>query len=213
MQSFWVTFLTVASLHFVTVITPGPDFAVVTKNALSYPRREAIFTVMGIAFGISVHSAYCILGLAWVITKSLLLFNLIKYLGAGYLIYLGIKIWLPQKNLAENKTNQSQNSEPSLHISGWQAFKEGLLCNLLNPKATLFILGLYTLAIKPSTPDWERIFYGVWMVTVTFLWFAFVAILMTNPKVRVKIWRIQPIMVKMMGIMLIVFGLNLALWG
>ncbi len=209
MHSFLFTFFTVASLHFLAVVTPGPDFAVVTKNALAYPRRTAIMTSLGIALGIAVHSTYCILGLAIVIAKSLIVFNIIKYLGAAYLLYLGIKIWLPHKQqVAEGKA-----SHVAANISQWQAFKEGLFCNLLNPKATLFTLGMYTLAIKPGTPWWERTFYGVWMVLVTFLWFSLVSVIITNPHVREKIWRIQPIAIKVMGVMLIIFAINLALFN
>lgn len=209
MHSFLFTFFTVASLHFLAVVTPGPDFAVVTKNALAYPRREAIITSLGIALGIAVHSTYCILGLAIVIAKSLIIFDIIKYLGAAYLLYLGIKIWLPHKpQVTESKAGHMAPS-----ISQWQAFKEGLLCNLLNPKATLFTLGMYTLAIKPGTPWWERTFYGVWMVLVTFLWFSLVSVIITNPHVREKIWRIQPIAIKVMGVLLIIFAINLALFN
>ena len=211
MQSFLFTFFTVASLHFLAVITPGPDFAVVTKNALAYSRREAIITSLGIASGIAVHSTYCILGLAIVIAKSLVIFNIIKYLGAAYLLYLGVKIWLPHKSPAAAVESDEKSLTPQ--ISRWQSFKEGLFCNLLNPKATLFTLGMYTLAIKPGTPWWERTFYGVWMVVVTFLWFSFVSIIITNPHVRDKIWRIQPIALKVMGVLLIVFAINLVLYS
>lgn len=211
MHSFLTTFLTVASLNFLAIITPGPDFAVVTKNALAYPRHTAILTALGIALGIAVHSTYCILGLAILITQSLWLFNLIKYAGAAYLIYLGVKIWWPTKKapasdaLADGMINTFQ-------ITDWQAIKQGLLCNLLNPKATLFTLGLFTLAVNSTTPWWERTFYGLWMTLVTFFWFAFLATVITNPTINRKIWYIQPMLIKIMGGLLIVFGLNLILY-
>lgn len=209
MINFLYTFFTIASLHFLGLVTPGPDFALVTNNALLYPRREAIFTALGIAVGISVHVTYCILGLALVIASSHVIFNIIKYLGAAYLIYLGIKIWLPHKN---QSIEAKEGAKPSPTLSAWKAFKEGLLCNLLNPKATLFILGLFTLVIKPTTPWWERTFYGGWMVLSTFLWFAFISYAMTHPQVRAKVLHIQPIALKVMGVLLVLFGLELALW-
>jgi RhtB (resistance to homoserine/threonine) family protein len=211
MHLFLITFFTIASLHFLAVITPGPDFAIVTKNALVYPRRVALFTAWGIASGIAIHSTYCIFGLAWVIADSPTLFNTVKYLGAAYLIYLGVKIWWPHKQQPQTSADGAIALAPS--ISVWQGFKEGFLCNLLNPKATLFMLGLFTLAIKPLTPWWERAFYGIWIVLVTLLWFLFVATIITNPHVRAKIWRLQPMAVKVMGVLFIIFGLNLALWG
>jgi len=209
MHEFLYTFLTVASLHLMAVMTPGPDFAVVTKNALVYPRRLALYTSLGIALGIAVHCTYCVLGLAIVISKSIIMFNIIKYLGAAYLVYLGVKIWLPHKKLIASSTTDTKISPT---ISTWQALKEGFLCNLLNPKATLFTLGLFTLAIRPDMAWWEKSFFGIWMVVITFLWFAFISTVITNPSVRAKILRAQPIITKIMGVFLIIFGIELAIY-
>lgn len=81
------SFLLIGSLNFLAVISPGPDFAMVVKTALTQPRKPAVFTALGIALGIFVHVSYCVLGLAIIITQSILLFSLVKYLGAAYFIY------------------------------------------------------------------------------------------------------------------------------
>ncbi|HVV68680.1 MAG TPA: LysE family transporter [Gammaproteobacteria bacterium] len=210
MQDFLLTFLGIASLHFLAVTSPGPDFILATKNALLYPKRQAILTALGISLGIVIHVTYCILGFAVIIAKSIVLFTIIKLLGACYLIYIGIKACLA-KDGSTNST--AQHTTVTSPISGWQALKQGFLCNLLNPKATLFFLGLFTLAIKPTTPAWMRIFYGAWMVGVTFLWFTFISLLIANPHVRSRILRIQPIVTKVMGVLLVFFGLDLALFS
>lgn len=211
MQNFLLTFLSIASLHFLAMASPGPDFILATKNALLYPKRQAILTALGISLGIVIHVSYCILGFAIIIAKSIVLFTVIKLLGACYLIYIGIKACLAKDGTTDATVQNASASCAS--ISGWQALKQGFLCNLLNPKATLFFLGLFTLAIKPTTPVWARIFYGAWMVGVTFLWFTFISLLIANPHIRSRILRIQPIVTKVMGVLLVLFGLDLALFS
>lgn len=199
-------FLTMALIHFLSVVSPGPDFAFVVKNSLQYDRRSAFYTALGIGLGIGVHVSYCLLGLAIIIVKSIFVFNIIKFLGATYLIYIGVKA-LFAKNNSDKKTIVLE--KPAASISAWQAIKQGFLCNVLNPKASLFILGLFTLVIKPTTPMSIQLFYGIWMMLVTFLWFAFLAGVITHPYIRAKIFRIQPIVSRCMGAFLVLFGLKL----
>lgn len=85
---------TVTLVHLLAVMSPGPDFIMVMKNALTYSRKAGIWTAIGIATGISVHVFYSLAGLAFIIAQSILLFNTFKLLGAAYLIYLGIKSFL-----------------------------------------------------------------------------------------------------------------------
>lgn len=209
MTNFISTFLIIASMHFLAMASPGPDFVLVTRNALLYPRKIAIFTALGIALGIVVHVTYCLLGLAVIILHSPFFFTALKYLGSAYLIYLGIKALLPEK---KGISNSSRKNVPASAVSARQALWQGFLCNALNPKAALFFLGLFTLAIKPTTLWWQQIFYASWMVTATFLWFSLLSVLITNPRIRAKLMRIQPGITKIMGILLIVFGVELALW-
>src|SRR3990167_10850400 len=84
-------FFTTTLVILFAVISPGPDFAIVTRNALRHSQNTGIMTALGIATGTLIHVSYCILGLAIIISKSLLIFNIIKYIGASYLIYLGVK--------------------------------------------------------------------------------------------------------------------------
>ena len=69
---------------------PGPDFVIVTKNTLLHSRHSGFYASLGIGCAILVHVTYCALGIAFIISKSVLWFDIIKYTGACYLIYLGI---------------------------------------------------------------------------------------------------------------------------
>ena len=200
------SFLIIGTLHFLAVISPGPDFAMVVKTALTQPRKPAVFTALGIALGIFVHVTYCILGLAIIITKSLLLFSIIKYCGAAYFIYLGI-----QGLRAKAPHTQQIHTGKTAPIKAPTALKRGFLCNVLNPKATLFFLGLFTLVVKPTTPLYIQALYGVEMAAITFIWFSSLAIIITHNKVKAKIAHFQYFITKLMGVLLLLFGVELAL--
>lgn len=207
MEAFWLTFFSIAAIHFLSVVAPGPDFVLVTGNALIYPKRIAVYTAFGIALGILVHVTYCMLGLAVVIANSLLIFSVIKFLGAAYLFYLGVKALLTKSSGSLDADKKNNRKPASLKAS--VAIKQGFLCNALNPKATVFFLGVFSLVIKSDTPFWQQAFYGVWMCFATFAWFAFLAHIITHPHSRAVVVRIQPFAIKAMGVLLILFGIAL----
>lgn len=205
-QSILFSFFIVASIHFLAVVSPGPDFAIIVKTALSQSRRESIITAFGIACGILIHITYCLLGLAIVITHSVFLFSIIKYMGAAYMIYIGIQCLLAKKT-----STSIQTTAPKSHrINSWKAFRTGFICNVLNPKVTLFFLGLFTLVVNPATPMWVQILYGVEMFLATFAWFSFLSIMITHKNVKNKMSSIQYYLTKLMGILLLIFGFEIA---
>lgn len=79
------------SISFVAMISPGPDFLIVLRNALGLGRKHGIATALGIGSGLSIHMAYCIMGIGLIISQSIMLFSAIKYIGAAYLLWLGYK--------------------------------------------------------------------------------------------------------------------------
>lgn len=196
---------TVTLIHLLAVISPGPDFIVAVKNSLSYSRKTGIWTAVGFGLGISVHLLYCVAGLAILISQSILLFTVIKFLGAGYLIYIGWKSFF-------SKASSIENIEVQVHtdISPFAAIKSGFLTNVLNPKATLFFLSLFTLVIGPTTPPAIVATMSLIMVLNTILWFSFVALLMTQKRMRSAFSRFQGIFNKVFGGLLIAIGLKIA---
>ncbi len=198
-------FLTVALAHLLAVISPGPDFVMITRNSLIYSRRTGIYTAVGLALGILVHITYSLAGIGFIIAKSLLLFNIIKFLGAAYLIYIGYKSLTAKSSKLDVSV---QNIKKDL--SRLVAVKIGFLTNVTNPKATLFFLSLFTLVITPSTPIFIKILLGAEMSIVTFLWFAFVTYLTSHHLVKNKIGGVQHFAEKFIGIVLIALGIKVA---
>lgn len=198
---------TVTLVHLLAVMSPGPDCIMVMKNALTYSRKAGVWTAVGIAAGISVHVFYSLAGLALIIAQSILLFNTFKLLGAAYLIYLGIKSFLSKSSQLE--LDRTRESRPDL--TRLQAVKIGFLTNVLNPKATLFFLSLFTLVISPDTSAPVLGLVSVIMIANTALWFMLLSVIITHHRIRVVFERFQNVFNKTFGGILIAFGIKVAL--
>lgn len=200
--------LTVAVVHFLAVISPGPDFITGNHNSLIYSRKTGIYSAIGLGLGILLHVTYSLVGIGLLIAKSILLFNAIKYLGVAYLVYIGYKS-LTSKSSKFNL----QNSEHKHDISRLAAIRIGFITNATNPKVTLFFLSLFTLVIKPNTPFAIKLFMGIEMSVVTSLWFILVAYLISHHLLKKQVNKIQNFSEKFIGIVLIGLGIKVALSG
>lgn len=199
-------FLTVAFIHLLAVASPGPDFAVVIRQSVGYGRVTAIQTSVGIGCGILIHVFYSLLGIGVIISQSITAFTVMKYIGAIYLFYIGIRaIQTKPLNLSFNE------KEDCTLPSAWKAFLTGFFTNGLNPKATLFFLSLFTVIIDHSTPLKIQAFYGLYMAFATMLWFSFVSLIFGHEKVRKLFRKAGHWFERVMGFTLIVLGLKLAL--
>lgn len=196
---------TVTLIHILAVMSPGPDFIMAVRNSLAYSRKTGIWTAVGIGLGIMVHIAYCLAGIAIIISKSILFFNLIKLLGAGYLIYIGIKSILSKSSHIEIGEHHKRAD-----ISPWKAIRIGFLTNVLNPKATIFFLSLFTLVISPDTPGAVLGILSVIMVSTTMAWFSLVAVMLTHQKIRGVYERFQGVFSKTFGALLVGLGIKIA---
>jgi RhtB (resistance to homoserine/threonine) family protein len=198
--------LVVALAHLLAVMSPGPDFFLTMRNSLAYSRRTGIYTAAGIALGLIVHIAYSLLGIGFIISKSIILFTAIKFLGAGYLIYIGYKC-IRSKSAVQKTEELVQQTD----IVPLKALKMGFLTNVLNPKATLFFLALFTQVISGTTPVGIQLIYGIEMVLMTFVWFTLVAALLSHTVIRSRFTKIQSKAEKVFGVILIALGIKVAL--
>ena len=173
--------LSLGGLMMISLISPGPDFAVVVRNSLIYSRKTALLTALGIALGILVHVSYTLFGLGVIIRESAWLFLAVKYLGAGYLLYIGYK------GLRAKKTAfGGDKMEQACDISGFSALWSGFLTNALNPKCMLFFVSLFSIVIAPHTPLFIMLIYGLVIFVETLVWFSFVAFCLSGKQTREK---------------------------
>ncbi|MFO0780674.1 MAG: LysE family transporter [Candidatus Gracilibacteria bacterium] len=202
---------TICGLHTLAVISPGPDFLLALKNSLTYSRRTGIYTAIGFALGIATHLIYCITGLAFLISKSILLFNILKYIGAGYLMYIGIKSIMSKPNQPSITGGTFHGHTKKSDITPFKAIKSGYLTNLLNPKATLFMLSIFTLVIKPETPAFVLIGASAYMIAFTAIWFSLVAVFFSHLKIQNTYHKFESVINKTFGGLLMLLGIKLAL--
>lgn len=198
-------FLMVALVHLLAVISPGPDFILITRNSIVHSRKTGIYSAIGLGFGILVHVAYSLAGIAILIASSVVLFSAMKFIGAAYLIYIGYK------SLKSKYANPEDiHLEKSKDLTKFEALKMGFITNVTNPKATLFFLSLFTLVINPNTPFLIKAFYGIEMGIVTALWFILVAAVFSASIIKSKVAKFQHVIEKLMGGILILLGIKLA---
>jgi len=203
-------FLLVAGIHLLAVMSPGPDFAMVLRNSVVYSRRTGVMAAMGLGMGILLHVTYSLLGIGLIISRSILLFNTIKLLGAGYLIFIGFKsLFAKPESKTENDDISTQHEAKDL--PRLQAIRMGFLTNALNPKATLFFLALFTQVISPHTALGIKVIYGAEMSLATFAWFSFVAVVLTHKSINKAFSTIKPKLEKVFGVILVALGLKVAL--
>lgn len=120
------------------VLTPGIDTVFVLNRTLQNGRIAGVLSALGVATGVLVHTLFATLGLASILAKSATAFMLIKYLGAMYLIYLGIMAIKNSLNAKNYQLNSQDNPK-----SAKNAYLMGLLTNVLNPKVALFFLAFF----------------------------------------------------------------------
>ena len=197
---------TVALLNLLGAMSPGPDFVMTVRNTLCYSRRSGIFTGLGISAALMIHLFYCAAGIGLLISKSILLFTLIKILGAGYLIYMGIASILAKGSKLDLVAEKSRTD-----LTRLQAFKMGFLTNVLNPKVTLFFLGLFTFVIANSTPVYIILIISAIVIATAFCWFSVVSISLSQPKIQQAFLKYERTINYTLGGFLMLLGIKIAL--
>lgn len=173
--------LTLTAIHFIATASPGPEFMLISKEALTNGRRAGFITLAGTLAGLSIHILYSAFGLATLIAQSQTALLAIQLLGGSYLIYLGIK------GLRSQPTHVSKETDTvTSNGSDAQRFKAGFICDLLKPKAPIYYVALFTFVLSPDMPATELAIYGVWIIAIHLLWFTLVVLLLSAPAINRK---------------------------
>jgi len=197
---------TVALLNLLAAMSPGPDFVMTVRNSLCYSRRAGIFTSLGISMALGIHLLYCAAGVGFLISKSIVLFSIIKFLGAGYLIYMGIGSIITKGSKIDVNAERSKAD-----LTRLQAFRMGFLTNVLNPKATLFFLSLFTFVIGSSTPVYIVLTISAVIIITAFTWFSIVSIFLAQPNIQRIFLKYEKGINFTLGGFLILLGVKIAL--
>ncbi len=200
-----LSFGTFGLIALLAAISPGPDFLIVSKNSIGYSRKVGVVTALGVGSAIMVHVGYTVIGVGLIISKSVLLFSIIKSLGALYLCYLGLTLLFSKHQALTIEDTKAQGTKTLR-----EAFREGFLTNVLNPKATVFFVSVFSQIVPPSLPIAVQSLYGVEAAVIVSTWFAILAILLTLPKIKASLGKFQSKMLTVMGAALLLLGARLA---
>ena len=202
----WFEFAALMLAFGINAVIPGADFAMVLRQSIAQGRRAALFTSAGIATSILVHGSYTLLGIGVIVSQSLLAFNIIKWIGAAYLVWLAISALrspAPQPP-AEDDLAAAKRGD-------FAAFALGFLTNLLNPKAVLFFLALFTTLVSAHTGGDIKVLYVLCMSLMLFAWFALVSVFFTTPSVRQGFFRFGRWFNRVTGITFLVLAVRVAI--
>lgn len=194
--------IAIAIITLLAVISPGADFALVSRNSYLYGRKQGIYTAYGIACAVWIHISYSVLGLSFLKHYIPNLLHIIQYIGALYLMYIGYKTF-----------TQQQISDHATHtlLHPRQAFIQGFLGNSLNPKTTLFVMSIFAQLLQGNHALMHLIGYAMFISASHLLWFLLISLFCSAPVIRNKILSKQVSINRVIGTVLATLGFCLLL--
>ncbi|GLT18977.1 threonine transporter [Vibrio zhanjiangensis] len=179
--------ITLASVHFVALMSPGPDVALVVQNAARYGRQTGLYIALGLSAGILLHSILSLTGMSYLVHQHPNLFSTLQLVGGSYLTYLG---YCALKGCwqAKNGTGSEPNQENNVLLNNKrQAFSRGLSTNILNPKALVFFISLMS-SLVPA--DMSLIGKGIALIMLwglSLVWFSLLAWVLSTQRMQSKV--------------------------
>lgn len=200
-------FLTVALVHFIALMSPGPDFFFISQTAASRSRNEAMLGVLGISLGVMVWAAIALLGLHLLLQQMAWLHRIITVGGGVYLCWMGWQMLRSARRKAQSDV-VAEEAAVALPQRG-KTFLRGLLTNLANPKALIYFGSVFSLFVGDGVGTGAR--WGLFaLISVeTLVWFSLVALVFALPAIRRGYQRLAKWVDGVAGLLFTGFGLHL----
>lgn len=201
------TLIAFAGIVFMLAVIPGPNALLILYTSLAQGKRLAFVNILGVGVGFLIHAFISAQGLSLLLSQSALAFSIFKWLGVGYLLWLGVSnikngLKQSQLNLEANKSSMSSSLSSS--------FVKGLLTNLLNPKIVLFYLSIFPQFISPEHILEQSMILGLVQALVVASWFLMVILFATKLKVLLTRPKTAKWLNYVSGGLFVSFGLSLA---
>lgn len=194
------------------IILPGPDTAIATKNTLTVSRKGGIQTILGSCCGLLIHTFAAVIGLSAIIVKSAYVFAILKYIGAVYLCYLGVKTLWTLRTIRSQSPIINDETQIDHKYAHQSCFKQGFLTNITNPKVAVFFLTFLPQFVDATNATFVPfLIMGLVYTAITALWFVFYVYLLDKISVFMKRPTTKAIIEGLTGTILIGFGIKLAL--
>ncbi|MDN3640523.1 LysE family translocator [Simiduia curdlanivorans] len=173
------SWLSVAGICALGAMSPGPSLAVVMNNTVNHGRKAGILTAVGHGLGVTAYAAATALGLAVVIAQSALIFDVIRYLGAAFLLFIAYKTWVSTQQVKQ-QSEPSADQDKAIKTPG---FISGLMIAALNPKMAIFFLALFSQFVQLDAGLGDKLILALTAGTIDTLWYLLVAWGLATPKV------------------------------
>jgi threonine/homoserine/homoserine lactone efflux protein len=186
-------------------LLPGNDTIYILSRTIGQGKKAGLFSVFGIATGSLIHTTLAAFGLSLIIVKSILLFNILRFAGAAYLIYLGIRMLLLK--------NQKFNTVSVKNKPGYVIYYQAVITNVLNPKVALFFISFLPQFIDPgySKPYISFLLLGLTFTATGTLWCIILTLFATAISVSLKKnTSLAGIIDKVCGLTLVGLGIKIA---
>ena len=188
-------------------VTPGPDMAVVTKNALAHGHRGVVLTTTGIAFALSIWVTGTAVGLSALLRTSGELLFVLKLVGAVYLAYLGVRTLLESRHRPADLLANAPPPAPAHAI-----FRQGFLSAISNPKLGVFFVTFLPQFVASGQAVLPRLFeLGLIFALIGWTWMVAYGLLITRVRDFITAPRVRQWMQRVTGVVLLGFGARLAL--
>lgn len=192
-------------MSFLLIILPGPDSSLVIQNSIMYGQKAGFKTVMGSVSGLLIHTSAAVLGLSALLMQSATLFTILKYIGAAYLIYIGFSALRTLKNPPTEEEIVVKGKAKSF-------FLQGFITCASNPKVAVFFLTFLPQFVQPNYNHMLQFaVMGIIYAVMTIIWFLLYVYLIDVFSKWLKRPTVQKSIQGCTGIVLLLFGLRLAL--
>ena len=188
------------------IISPGPDFVYVVTRGMSEGNKAGFLSALGISIGLLIHTLFAAFGLSAIIQTSMIAFLIIKYVGAGYLAFIGLRVIFNNKNL--------KNDESKLDSGQRNVFTQGIITNVFNPKAIVSFMAFLPqfVDLKIANPIWQFTSLGLILSLMAVTWFGVIGYFAGSfGSIIRKSQIIQNWIKYLSGSIMIMLGLRLAL--
>jgi len=159
------------------LLIPGPSVLYIITRSVAQGRRAGLASVLGVELASLTHAAAAAFGLSALLLTSAIAFSVVKYLGAAYLIYLGVTLWRARSQTVLTPESSFQPALPA-------AYLRGLLTNLSNPKSVVYFGSIFALFMAPATPLWVKTLAVGIVLLDTVLWYGTVAAMFSRAKIQ-----------------------------
>ncbi|OBT31166.1 LysE family translocator [Vibrio splendidus] len=205
--------VTLASIHFIALMSPGPDFALVVQNATRHGRQTGLYIALGLSCGILLHSLLSLTGISYLVHQQPTLFAIMQLAGGSYLLYLGFGALKATWQIIQHHDDDSEvvNSKDLILTNKRDAFSKGFMTNILNPKALVFFVSLMSSLVPADMSMSGKGFALIILFGLSLFWFSLLAWMLSTKALQKKLHEATVYIDALCGAVFTIIGLSI-LW-